>query len=350
MSHKENIAEQIRICMKSYPGLRAKDIASKLGLTRSVVNSYLYTKRSPALGNEVYQDSNYGWHLTKESLEKEKMPTASFTKRLPITNHLSNSKPDVISAPYTRLDYYTSVRVNLREAFHGVYKTIHNGHDNVTIYIPPYTRPETQICIEGKGLHQGNLYCRIDLEPDDPLKLSGDDILSKITITDVLINQGGEIEVETLDGILKTKLPPNLKSGNHLKISQKGWLNRFNIRGDQYIHVEIIQSNIIKTEPYQLDKAYSLDVVEEVFRDPDYLDLSDNDQAKLAEFLEKARQRQEQKKSLVKSQKSQLLAIITSTSFWIVVTLGGLSIYGGVRFFSEFLLLESIEQPVNDTK
>lgn len=60
-------ASKIRACFKANPGLRAKDIAKLVGLRRETVNSYLYSRQSGALGHEVMQDDNYGWHL-KETL------------------------------------------------------------------------------------------------------------------------------------------------------------------------------------------------------------------------------------------------------------------------------------------
>lgn len=59
----EATARKIRACIRDNPGMRAREVGSVIGLPRSTVNSYLYSKRSGALGHAVYQDSNYGWHL-----------------------------------------------------------------------------------------------------------------------------------------------------------------------------------------------------------------------------------------------------------------------------------------------
>lgn len=358
MPHQENIAEQIKKCIKSYPGLRARDIGNKLDLERSTVNSYLYTKKPPALGNEVYQDSNYGWHLTKASLDKEQLnvgnpiiqesPSANTKNLVSLDN---NFIPSPIS---TQLDDHFSLEITLIEAFQGVHKTIYNGHENVAVYIPPRTQPGTKICIPGKGSchpsnpRKGNLYCHIDLAPDDSMKLSGNDILCQALITSSLATRGGEVEIQTLDGIIRINISPGVKSGDKLKLKHRGWLNQYNIRGDQYIYLEIIESSSAITKTPKLDEAYPLDVVVEVFRDPDYLELSDNNQAKLAEFLEKARQRQEQEKNLAKVQKTQLLIIITSASFWLAVAVGGVAIYGGLKLIPQFLPPVPLEQPSNN--
>ena len=358
MSYQKSVAEQIKKCIESYPGLRAKDIGKRLGLSRSTVNSYLYTKRPPALGNEVYQDMNYGWHLTKTVSEKLKPKVGSFESQK-FDTIKNSTEPKVNPTPYvsTQLDYHTTVKITLKEAFQGVYKTINYGNENINIFIQPYTRPGTKICVPGKGMYHpsnnqiGNLYCHIELIPDDLMQLSGNDILSQISITNTLAMRGGSVEVQTLDGPIQVQIPPGVKSGDKFKIKHKGWLSQSNIRGDQYIHLEVTEIMTIMPKTPELDTSYSFDIVEEVFRDPDYLELSDNDQSKLIEFLEKARQRQEQQRNLIKYQKPQLLIIITSPSFWIAVAIAGAAIYSGLKLMPQFLApapLEPLEQP-NDT-
>jgi len=43
--YSEATAKKIRSCVNANPGIRAKEIGQRIGLTRSTVNSYLYSKK-----------------------------------------------------------------------------------------------------------------------------------------------------------------------------------------------------------------------------------------------------------------------------------------------------------------
>jgi len=64
-----------KICevLKTYPGLKAKDIAAKIGEDKTTINSALYGR----LKYQLRQDSNYRWYLKEptSSPENQKEPT-----------------------------------------------------------------------------------------------------------------------------------------------------------------------------------------------------------------------------------------------------------------------------------
>jgi DnaJ-class molecular chaperone len=325
--------------------MRAKDIGRVLGLQRSTVNAYLYSQKPNALGKDVYQDSNYGWHL--------KSAIASGTRRERPAYQPRKQSTAQASRPYVEsqssLDRYISVQISLEDAFKGARKTIQDGNTTVALDIPPRTRPGTQICVRGKGAtdhsvnRRGNLYCWVNLSPDSPFALSGNDVILRTSIDSSLAAEGGKLQVLTLDGSVKVSVPSGVKTGTKLRLKQKGWTTSAGGRGDQYIHLEVRASrpHVVTTPtPVSTDSKsetnYPPEVIQEVFRDPDYALLSDNEQGKLAEMLEKAelaRQRQD----LAKTQKLHPLAVLTSGWFWFAVPMGGMLTYGGLRLAPQFM-------------
>jgi hypothetical protein len=126
-------------------------------------------------------------------------------------------------------------------------------------------------------------------------------------------------------------------------LKQKGWPTSAGGRGDQYIHLEVKETrpHVVTTPtPASTDskteKAYSPEVIQEVFRDPDYALLNDDEQGKLAEMLEKAELARQQQ-DLAKRQNPHPLAVLTSGWFWVAVAMGGMLTYGGLRFVPQFM-------------
>ena len=108
-----------------------------------------------------------------------------------------------------------------------------------------------------KGANAGDLYLRIRVHPDKRLERDGFNILSKVEISFTLAALGGKIEVETVDGPVKMKIPEGTQSGVVFKLKDKGvpYLNKRG-RGDHLVEV------IVKT-PVKLSKKQK-DLLEEL--------------------------------------------------------------------------------------
>jgi hypothetical protein len=87
MSDKTNldICEAILGVIENYPGLKAKDIASKLNVDRNTVNSPLYG----TLRDKVFQDKKYTWYLKEDApaLKKQMETTHSQTALSNLANY-----------------------------------------------------------------------------------------------------------------------------------------------------------------------------------------------------------------------------------------------------------------------
>ncbi len=84
----------------------------------------------------------------------------------------------------------------------------------------------------------GDLYVSIEVNPHESLEKRGDDIYLdlEIDVTDAVL--GAEVEIPTVHGILKMKIPAGTQPGKVLKLSGKGGPKfRGSGNGDQYVRL-----------------------------------------------------------------------------------------------------------------
>lgn len=92
-----------------------------------------------------------------------------------------------------------------------------------------------------KGAPSGDLYILINVEDHDLFDRKGDDIYCEVPINFVQATLGDEIQVPTLDGKVKFKIPKGTQPGTTFRLKNKGvnHLNRSG-RGDQYIKTKVV--------------------------------------------------------------------------------------------------------------
>jgi molecular chaperone DnaJ len=100
--------------------------------------------------------------------------------------------------------------------------------ETVLVKIPAGISSENYIPLKGKGNDglrggfPGDLLVYIEEEEHDVFERRGDDIHCNIPISYSLAALGGEIEVPTLDGAHKLKIPPGTQSSKVFKLKGKG--------------------------------------------------------------------------------------------------------------------------------
>lgn len=120
------------------------------------------------------------------------------------------------------------------------------GLETISINIPSGVDDGQIIKIEGqgeegkKGELPGDLYIRIHLKKHKYFTKKGDDIYYKLPITFSQAVLGDKVEVPTLEGKVKLKIPAGIESGKLIRIKGKGMFKPNGQRGDQYVKVEII--------------------------------------------------------------------------------------------------------------
>jgi len=114
------------------------------------------------------------------------------------------------------------------------------------ISIPPGTEPAASRIVSGAGNRPrpsappGDLEIVIQVKSHPFFKRAGDDVTCQVPITFVQAALGGEVEVPTLDGKAKMRVPPGTQPGSVLRLRQKGIPRRAGVgRGDQLTEVTI---------------------------------------------------------------------------------------------------------------
>ncbi len=139
----------------------------------------------------------------------------------------------------------------------------------ISITIPAGIEQGDTMRIQGEGEAgerggpPGNLYVVIDVEPHPIFDRHGDEILCEVPITFSTAALGGEIEVPTLDGKARLKIPPGTMSGQIFRLKGKGIVNRRGFRrGDEHVRV------IVET-PQKLSKRQR-QLLEELSKETGY--------------------------------------------------------------------------------
>jgi curved DNA-binding protein len=119
-----------------------------------------------------------------------------------------------------------------------------------------------RIRLKGQGIEGGNLYLKITVARHPLFNLQGSDIYCKIPVTPSEAVLGSAIEVPTLDGLVKVTVPSGVRSGQRLRLANKGYPLQSSDkdgsnnarRGDQLVEIQIVTPKEIseaETELYE---------------------------------------------------------------------------------------------------
>ena len=114
------------------------------------------------------------------------------------------------------------------------------------VKIPAGIDDGNQIRLSGKGnvnqrgKHPGDLYLLVKVKENDKFIRDGSDIHIEIPISFYLASAGGEIEIPTLNGKAKLKIPAGTKSETLFRLKGKGIKHlNYNEYGDEFVKAVI---------------------------------------------------------------------------------------------------------------
>lgn len=127
-------------------------------------------------------------------------------------------------------DVRVSFSLTLEEVYHGTSKYVDLGYTQLNINIPKGVRSGAKLRLTGKGQPHplnssappGDLIISISVIPDDRIIVNGDDIWVDFAAPFFDLLLGKDIEIKTLVGTVKTKIPPNSYDGKILRIAGQG--------------------------------------------------------------------------------------------------------------------------------
>jgi len=123
---------------------------------------------------------------------------------------------------------------------------------SLEVDMPPSMYHGQKIRLKRQGIRGGDLYLKIFIAPHHFSSLQGNEISCEIPLTPSEAIVGGAIEVPTIDGLVKMNVPAGVKSGQRLKLANKGYPNIRGERGDQLIIIQIVIPTQVSDEEKKL--------------------------------------------------------------------------------------------------
>jgi molecular chaperone DnaJ len=112
-----------------------------------------------------------------------------------------------------------------------------------------------------KGGQRGDLYVVVDVEPHPLFRREGDNVLCDAQVSVVQASLGAEIDVPTLEGKAKLKVPEGTQTGTTFRLKGKGvpHLHGWG-RGDQFVRVVVQTPKNLTRRQRELMKEFGKDL------------------------------------------------------------------------------------------
>src|SRR3989338_2131199 len=131
----------------------------------------------------------------------------------------------------TRQTY--SLTIDFLEAAHGATKKVSIGGKSQTIKIPTGVD-------EGSRIRFGDYDIVVSVTPDKRFQREGVDIIGSKEISFAQAALGGEVNIETIDGDLKLRIPSGTQPGTAIRLRGKGVPHLHGSgRGDHYVRIKV---------------------------------------------------------------------------------------------------------------
>ena len=146
-------------------------------------------------------------------------------------------------------DVETTLHLTLEEAFNGVEKTLQltapgQTPRTVTVRVPAGALPGKKLRVRGKGeasMHgqSGDLMLHIEVGPHPWFKLDGKNLVLDLPVTPWEAVLGTAVQVPTMTGAVRIRVPAGARSGQKLRLAGKG-MPASSGHGDLYAIVQIV--------------------------------------------------------------------------------------------------------------
>jgi len=124
--------------------------------------------------------------------------------------------------------------------------------ERMRVKVPEGVADGNRIRVAGKGADghlggsPGDLFARLTVRPHSFFEREGDDVRTTIPVTFAEAYLGGEVEVGTIHGPVRAKVPPGTNSGRTFRLRGKGVRNtKTRAYGDHLYTVEIVVPKVV---------------------------------------------------------------------------------------------------------
>lgn len=181
---------------------------------------------------------------------------------------------DARNRPMAGQDYEVNAHISLEEAYRGtelelnlsvpeyaVSGALHRVQRTIKARIPKGATDGQRLRLSakgGKGInggHDGNLYINIALHAHPLFRVSGHDLFLDLPLTPWEAVLGATIDVPTLGGDVRLKVPPGTRAGQQLRITGHGLPKPHEGAGDLFAIVQIAVPTVLNEQERGLFKA-----------------------------------------------------------------------------------------------
>ncbi|MGK7949792.1 MAG: DnaJ C-terminal domain-containing protein [Xenococcaceae cyanobacterium] len=159
----------------------------------------------------------------------------------------------IVTPRATRRDIEAKLTLPLLKAYRGGQERIRlEDGRSLEVDMPPAMIDGQRIRLKGQGLDGGDLYLKITVARHPFFRLQSSDIYCQIPVTPSEAALGSLIEVPTIDGLVKMTVPAGVRSGQRLRLANKGYPNAQGERGDQLVEIQIVVAKELSQEEKEL--------------------------------------------------------------------------------------------------
>ncbi len=160
-------------------------------------------------------------------------------------------------------DLETDLPVSLREAFTGTRRTLSlpdatGTSRQIEVRIPGGVRNGERLRVKGKGEPgrgggpSGDLFFHVQIAPHPVFQRKNADIIVNLPIWPWEAALGTDVEVPTLSGSVRLKIPPGSQPQQRMRLKGKGLPKRKGGHGDQFVVLNIVLPKDSSPEEHQL--------------------------------------------------------------------------------------------------
>lgn len=158
-----------------------------------------------------------------------------------------------VSSRPSRRNIEARLTVPLEKAYEGGIERIRlEDGRSLEVSMPPGMFTGQTIRLREQGVGGGDLFLKITVSPHAYFQIEGNDIAVRLPITPSEAVLGNPVEVPTLDGLVKMNLPAGVRSGQRLRLANKGYIDEQGRRGDQLVEIQIVIPKTISAQEREL--------------------------------------------------------------------------------------------------
>lgn len=144
-------------------------------------------------------------------------------------------------------DIEQEVKITLQEAYQGTRRDFNRSGRRLSVSIPPGAKTGSRVRVSGKGESgynggpPGDLYLVVTMLDDPTYERDGDNLVREWPLDLYTAVLGGEVEVPTLGGKVRLKVPGGTQSGQKFRLTGRGMprLGKSGEHGDLYVRMMV---------------------------------------------------------------------------------------------------------------